>query len=172
MKYFAYGSNLDLMQMAQRCPGATVFGVAQLADHRICFPRRSPVRGCAVASIEPHPGEIIWGVIYELDADDLKRLDAREGYDPVNLGAVNRYERKEIVVQRKPGETVDAVAYFALHEDNPGRPSGGYMKHIIDGAVQHAFPEAYIAMLKMVEVSEDGFSRLDAPSVDDDAPRD
>jgi gamma-glutamylcyclotransferase (GGCT)/AIG2-like uncharacterized protein YtfP len=172
MKYFAYGSNLDLMQMAQRCPGAKVIGVAQLADHRICFPRRSPVRGCAVASIEPHPGEIIWGVIYELDTDDLKRLDAREGYDPINLGAVNRYERKDIVVQRKPGENVDAVAYVALREDNPGRPSVDYMKHIIDGAVEHAFPDAYIDMLKSIEVSDDGFSRLDMPSAGNDEAKD
>jgi hypothetical protein len=34
MYYFAYGSNLDPAQMARRCPGATLVGPAQLANHR------------------------------------------------------------------------------------------------------------------------------------------
>ena len=63
MIYFAYGSNLDQMQMGQRCPDAKLVGLAQLADHRLCFPRRSPVRGCAVASVEPHAGGMVWGVM-------------------------------------------------------------------------------------------------------------
>jgi len=161
MKYFAYGSNLDLLQMAQRCPNAKVIGPAQLTNHRLCFPRSSPVRGCAVASIEPHEGHVIWGVIYELDADDLHRLDSREGYDPVNLAGVNRYEREEIVVAHKQGEKVDAVVYIAVPEDDPGRPSSGYMRHIIEGAVAHSFPDDYIEMLRAVEVAVDEYATLD-----------
>lgn len=166
MKYFAYGSNLDQMQMAQRCPGAKLTGVAVLADHRICFPRRSQVRGCAVASIEPYPGQTIWGVIYEIDADDLGRLDAREGFDPINPGAVNRYERRDVLAQRVSGEKIGATTYVALPEDDPGLPSADYMKHIIHGAVEHSFPEAYIEMLKAVEVCDDGLSPLDLPGID------
>ena len=82
MIYFAYASNLDERQMALRCPGARATGVAQLASHRLCFPRRSPVRDCAVASIEPHAGSIVWGVTYDMSSEDMRRLDAREGYDP------------------------------------------------------------------------------------------
>jgi gamma-glutamylcyclotransferase len=154
MIYFAYGSNLDRVQMAQRCPNARLIGPAQLADHRLCFPRRSPVRGCAVASVEPHAGGVVWGVMYELDADDLARLDAREGYDPVNPLALNRYARIEVVVDRLRGDSVEAVTYVALPETNPGLPSGDYMKHIIEGAAAHSFPDDYVAMLKAVPVTE------------------
>lgn len=155
MKYFAYGSNLDQMQMRQRCPAAKLLGPAQLANHRLCFPRRSPVRDCAVASFEPHRGGIVWGVIYELEDDDLKRLDEREGFDPINPAAVNRYCRVDVTVQRNPGERVEAVAYVAIPEDDPGRPSRDYLKHIIDGAVAHGFPDDYVESLRAITARED-----------------
>jgi len=34
MLYFAYGSNLDPVQMGERCPGAHVVGLAALREHR------------------------------------------------------------------------------------------------------------------------------------------
>ncbi len=110
------------------------------------------MRGCAVASVEPHAGTTVWGVMYEMTADDLARLDAREGYDPVNLKAVNRYDRVEIVIERLRGEPVQAVTYIALPEPQPGLPSLEYMKHIIDGAVAHSFPEDYVSTLKAFPV--------------------
>jgi len=155
VKYFAYGSNLDQVQMAQRCPGARLIGSAQLANHRICFPRRSPVRGCAVASFEAHKGGVVWGVIYELDEDDLKRLDEREGFDPVNPSAVNRYCRVDVTVQRTAGERVEAVTYVAVPEESPGMPSATYLKHIVDGAAAHSFPDDYIETLKAIAVIDD-----------------
>ena len=82
MFYFAYGSNLDLLQMQLRCPDAQFVSTARLDGYRICFPRKSFVRDCAVISIEPEAGEQVWGALYELDPADLKRLDEREGFDP------------------------------------------------------------------------------------------
>jgi cation transport regulator ChaC len=169
VKYFAYGSNLDQVQMAQRCPGARLIGSAQLANHRICFPRRSPVRGCAVASFEAHKGGVVWGVIYELDDDDLRRLDEREGFDSVNPTAVNRYCRVDVTVQRAGGERVAAVAYVAVPEENPGRPSATYLKHIIEGAAAHSFPDDYIETLRAIAVIEDENILSAATAVDDES---
>ena len=111
MIYFAYASNLDERQMALRCPGARMTGVAQLAHHRLCFPRRSPIRDCAVASIEPFSGAMVWGITYELSGDDLKRLDAREGYNASRPPEQNRYNRVSVKIVRLRGEAVDAYAY-------------------------------------------------------------
>ena len=69
--YFAYGSNLDLLQMQLRCPEAQFVSTARLDGYRICFPRKSFVRDCAVISIEPAVGESVWGALYELDGTDL-----------------------------------------------------------------------------------------------------
>ena len=78
MYYFAYGSNLDPLQMRLRCPEAKFVSTAKLDGYRICFPRKSFVRDCAVISIEPVPGEAVWGALYELDGVDIARLDERD----------------------------------------------------------------------------------------------
>lgn len=66
MIYFAYGSNLDPAQMAERCPDSPFLAVARLDDHRLDFPRRSPIRRCAVASVVPSPGAVVWGGLYRM----------------------------------------------------------------------------------------------------------
>ena len=40
MIYFAYGSNLDFVQMRSRCPSAQFVAVAKLPDHQLAFTRR------------------------------------------------------------------------------------------------------------------------------------
>ena len=51
--YIAYGSNLNLPQMAIRCPGAAVIGKSALKDYELVF--RGGRRG-AVATVEPKKG--------------------------------------------------------------------------------------------------------------------
>jgi cation transport regulator ChaC len=129
------------------------------------------VRGCAVASFEAHKGGVVWGVIYEIDDDDLKRLDEREGFDPVNSFAVNRYCRVDVTVQRTAGERVQAVAYVAVPEENAGRPSATYLKHIVEGAAAHSFPDDYIETLRAIAVIEDGEVVSAAIAVDEQSPQ-
>jgi hypothetical protein len=148
MIYFAYGSNLDERQMALRCPAGRITGVAQLEHHRLCFPRRSPIRNCAVASIEPYSGSTVWGVTYELTGDDLRRLDMREGYDPSLPEDQNRYKRVAVKVVRLRGETVDAYTYVALPEPEPGLPSPSSLNQIVNAAKSHGFPEEYLNILR------------------------
>ncbi|MCB1501656.1 MAG: gamma-glutamylcyclotransferase [Bauldia sp.] len=155
MIYFAYGSNVDPVQWRQRCPGSDVAGVARLAGHRLVFPRRSPVRGCAVASVEPDPAGMVWGVLYRMAADDLAALDAREGYFPDRPKA-SRYRRVAVTVTALEGRQVDALTYLAIPSPDPGLPSAAYLRHIVDGAVHHGFPEAYIAMLRTLPAGVSG----------------
>lgn len=49
-KYIAYGSNLNLEQMARRCPTAKVIGAGEIRDHELLF-RGYPKS--AVATVEP-----------------------------------------------------------------------------------------------------------------------
>ena len=48
--YIAYGSNMNIRQMAWRCPMAEVVGTARLKGYRLLF--RGYKRG-AVATVEP-----------------------------------------------------------------------------------------------------------------------
>ena len=61
--YIAYGSNLNLSQMEQRCPTARVIGTSEIKDYELVF-RGS--RYSAVATIELCEGSnvpvLLWGI--------------------------------------------------------------------------------------------------------------
>ena len=150
MIYFAYASNLDPAQWGERCPASPLMGVAVLNNHRLHFPRHSPVRNCAVASVEHALGEVVWGALYRMDMADIAWLDRREGHYPEDDSQENRYDRLPVAVKTTEGHRVGAQAYIARHTDKPGLPSAEYMAHIIAGAEHHGFPENYIAGLRQI----------------------
>ena len=71
--YFAYGSNLCVRQMAQRCPGAVNPRPAMLADHDWLINERG------VATVEPFDGSQVHGVVWQVTDHDLATLDSAEG---------------------------------------------------------------------------------------------
>lgn len=150
MIYFAYGSNLDGAQMAERCPAARFVMPARLDDHRLHFPRRSPIRQCAVASIEPAAGSVVWGALYAVTLACVESLDRREGYDPQKHPGESRYFRSTVKVAPGDGIAVEAIAYVANPSPEPGLPSVEYLAHLIAGAEAFRFPPDYVAMLRTV----------------------
>ena len=64
--YIAYGSNLNLPQMAGRCPTAKVVGASAIKDYALVFrggrqgavATIEPLRGlfCSCSAVENHPG--------------------------------------------------------------------------------------------------------------------
>jgi gamma-glutamylcyclotransferase (GGCT)/AIG2-like uncharacterized protein YtfP len=150
MIYFAYGSNLDPAQWADRCPASQFVAVARLDGHRLHFPRRSPVRLCAVASVEPCFGETVWGALYRMSASDFALLDRREGHFPDRHPAESRYLRVSISVTRLDDTTVEALTYVAVPAPDPGLPSADYLRHLIAGALHHGLPADYVARLREI----------------------
>ena len=57
--YIAYGSNINLKQMAYRCPHSKVVGTSEIKDYELEF------RG--VATIVPSKGTSVPVLIWELD---------------------------------------------------------------------------------------------------------
>jgi hypothetical protein len=152
MIYFAFGSNMDPAQMAARCPSHKVLGRAFLPDHALCFPRRSPKRRCGTAGLARGAASGVWGVLYALNAADLARLHEAEGYVSGPAADQNRHDFVVIEVKRSGpcGETMSAFAYLARPDGSGARPSADYMRHLIDGAVFHALPQAYLDELRAV----------------------
>ena len=70
--YIAYGSNLSVEQMAQRCPDARIVGQAVLEDWELAF------HGCA--TILPNKGKNTPVLVWEISAGDEKNLDIYEGF--------------------------------------------------------------------------------------------
>lgn len=76
--YFAYGSNINLNQMAVRCPAAQVVGPAVLDGYELLF--RGNRRGTGVATIEPLHGSQVHGLLWNLTPACEQSLDIYEGY--------------------------------------------------------------------------------------------
>jgi hypothetical protein len=156
MLYFAFGSNLDPDQMLARCPAHKVIGMAVLRDHKLIFPIFSTTWGGGVASLQLSHGNDVWGMLFELDDEDLRTLDGHEGFrgpgDPHNL-----CEREPVWVELTRPEDgsvprrVKAAAYRA-HTANPSPPSRRYLDAVLKGARAHKLPDDYIAVLTKLPV--------------------
>lgn len=130
--YFAYGSNLDVAQMARRCPDATNPRHATLADHDWLINERG------VATIEPLDGGEVHGVLWQISGSDLDVLDSAEGV-PV------RYRRDRMVVHAADGAH-DAWVYVDPRVE-AGAPRPGYLERIIAGAAHHGLPQRWLDFL-------------------------
>jgi gamma-glutamylcyclotransferase (GGCT)/AIG2-like uncharacterized protein YtfP len=150
MKYFAYGSNLNLSQMKARCPGAKKIGIGRLYGYEICFPRRSSSRqGKGVASICEKPGAFVEGVLFQLTNSDWDNLDRYEGVP-------NSYTRKLVTISMNDGKETVAETYVAnTMEGSPFKPSKAYMDLIIHGAQENGLSVDYVEKLKKVEYEEE-----------------
>jgi phage replication-related protein YjqB (UPF0714/DUF867 family) len=131
--YFAYGSNLCVRQMAQRCPGAIDPRPATLADHDWLINERG------VATVEPFAGSEVHGVLWRLTDHDLAPLDSAEGV-PV------RYRRDQLTVRTDDGPAQAWV--YVDHRVEPGAPRPGYLERIVDGAEHHGLPQRWINFLR------------------------
>ena len=78
--YFAYGSNMNLDQMAYRCPAASVVENVKLEGYRLTFCGRG--KGSGVATILPEEGSQVEGVLWKITPECEKSLDFYEGYPP------------------------------------------------------------------------------------------
>jgi gamma-glutamylcyclotransferase (GGCT)/AIG2-like uncharacterized protein YtfP len=158
MHYFAYGSNLDPQQMAQRCPGASVVGLGELRDHKLTFPLTSHDWGGGVASVGVAHGGSVWGVVYELTDAHMAALDRYEHF--VGAGDQhNLYDRETTSVQLTRADDgsfprrLHAWIYLA-RGSNPAPPSRRYLDAIVRGARHHRLPDDYVARLAAMPVVE------------------
>lgn len=130
--YFAYGSNVSIEQMAQRCPDAVDPRPAVLSDHDWLINERG------VATVEPAAGNQVHGVLWQLSEHDLATLDSAEGV-PV------RYRRDRLTVHTDEGPARAWV--YIDHRVTPGPPRPGYLAKVINGAIHHGLPQGWVDFL-------------------------
>ncbi len=106
---FSYGSNMDPVQLRQRCPGWDGLGlVVRLEGWRWGINKRSRTRG-GCAGILPEVGSHCWGVMQHLGPDDLAVIDEREG-----AGTGSHYERETVAVTTELGERFEVITYVPV----------------------------------------------------------
>ena len=122
--YIAYGSNMNLKQMAYRCPTARVVGKAELRGYELVF---RGAYGGAVATIEKKKDSSVPVLIWEIEPLDEKALDRYEGYP--------RLYRKEWVKVKVNSKAAAAMVYI-MNEGRPkGLPSEYYYNVILEGYI-------------------------------------
>lgn len=80
--YIAYGSNLNLKQMQQRCPNSRPVETAMLRNYELEF------RG--VATIVPKKNAVVPVLLWQISPQDERNLDRYEGFP--NLYRKETYE--------------------------------------------------------------------------------
>ena len=121
MKYFAYGMNTNLTQMAARCPGAVCLGPAWIDNYALVFRH--------FADIEPEVDSYCDGVLWEITDNNLVALDVLEGYP-------YHYTRFSVVVNTDRGSDT-ALVYQMVDQSFEQPPSNHYFNTVYEGYKQN-----------------------------------
>lgn len=125
--YLAYGSNINLEQMAFRCPDSKVVTTGMISDYELQFKR--------VATIEPKEGSEVPVLIWELGGQDELSLDLYEGFP-------NLYRKEDVEVEIN-GEKQKCMAYV-MNGREISLPTAGYYNTIVKGYRENGFDEKYL----------------------------
>ena len=127
----AYGSNMSLNRLLARLPNAKRIGVATVTGFQLTFNKK----GFETSDAE----DILYGVLYQLDASEKDILDEIEG---------ERYDNKHITVTTMCGKKYDAYCYVANTLDDALLPYDWYLKHVLTGALEAQLPPKYIQQIE------------------------
>lgn len=124
--YIAYGSNLNLAQMAVRCPSAKVYAKGILNNWELVY--RGSKKN-SHATIERKIGSSVPVLVWEIQASDEYRLDLYEGYP--------RYYFKKNTMVDIEGRKKKAMVYIMDEQQLPGKPSASYIETIRQGYIDN-----------------------------------
>jgi gamma-glutamylcyclotransferase (GGCT)/AIG2-like uncharacterized protein YtfP len=147
MYYFAYGSNMDLKQMKERCSSATLLGSAILNNYKIAFTIFSPLRKCGCADIVKSVGSTVPGLVYEISDADMIRLDNFEGH-PIH------YRRFSISVKMTDGADINCETYEVNKKSEAIAPSKNYLGIMLSAAETYKFPSTYTDQLRAIQTCD------------------
>lgn len=131
--YIAYGSNLNLEQMARRCPYSIPIGAAELEGYRLLF-RGS--KDSSVATVEPEDGCSVPVLVWEITPRCEEALDYYEGWP--------RLYRKETVTISFQGKPLEVMVYIMNRGRPMGSPGGFYLNAIAEGYYSAGFDKAIL----------------------------
>jgi gamma-glutamylcyclotransferase (GGCT)/AIG2-like uncharacterized protein YtfP len=142
MLYFSYGSFLDSETLRRHCPSARFVARAVLPNFEVQFNYLSKTYGGGVTGVEPAPGKVARGVVYEVPPDEMKRLDVVEAV-PEGF-----YYRQKVLVVDEAGKLLEAETYRTTDPRGPLTPTRRYVGLMIKGAKEHGMDPGYIESLE------------------------
>ena len=146
--YIAYGSNLNVEQMKQRCPQSKIVGTSVINDYELLF---KGSRSGAYLTIEKQKGAEVPVAVWEVTKADETALDFYEGYPTF-------YYKKPLALtvkayNSKATRAIDAFVYVMHEERKIDIPSKFYVKTCLDGYRHFGFDASFLkaAYSKSVE---------------------
>ena len=125
LNYFAFGSNMSAHRMHERLGWSPLRSGAILPDYEMVFNKHSNDGG--KANIMYSRGNLVEGILYSVNEEDLLILDKYEGV------AAKQYKRFDIEVRNHNKNSIAAVAYKALNTGEVYSPTEEYLNYILDG---------------------------------------
>lgn len=132
MLYVSYGSNMNLGQMAVRCPNSNVVCNGELHGFKLVF-------NCHADIIETgNEDDVVPVVVWDIADDDWESLDMYEGYP-------NYYDRRGIQVWFEDG-TSDVAIVYVMTDNRKGicPPDRRYFDCIVKGATENDIDIMYL----------------------------
>ncbi|MCR5814362.1 MAG: gamma-glutamylcyclotransferase [Desulfovibrio sp.] len=133
--YFAYGSNLNLSDLAEWCAredreltlDETAAKIAFLPDYYLAFTRYAKSREGGVLDVVKGNGHGVWGVIFPVTESALETLDIKEG------ASFEAYQRVTVNVMLQDGTFIEAVTYEVVQKEDYVEPSRDYFNAVAKG---------------------------------------
>lgn len=123
MFYIAYGSNLNVQQMARRCPTAELVGSGIVEGYELLFRGR---RDVGFATIEKCDSSQVQVGIWNIKKKDELSLDRYEGFP-------NLYRKEAMKIRMRNGETMTGMVYIMDERIPLNLPSKEYLSTILKG---------------------------------------
>ncbi len=167
VRYFAYGSNMQTATFGGRR------GIVPLSAHAARAPGwrlaldKPPLLGPgpSFANLVPDAGAEVFGVVYEISANDMAHVELTEGV------AIDNYRRIEIDVVPLAAAHAPSRAFTQVSDKRTPelRPSAHYMALLIEGAEEHGLPIEWIALLRSLPTAAESAVAAAARALLDDA---
>jgi hypothetical protein len=149
--YFAYGSNMQAATFRGRrgiVPRQAV--AAKAVGWRLVLDKPPLITvGHSFANVVPDPGAFVYGVAYEISAEDYAHVEFSEG---VQIG---NYARADLDLETLQGGTLRACTLTSEKRGTGLKPSLRYMALLIEGATEHGLPDDWIAVLRGIPAEEE-----------------
>ncbi len=127
VKYLAFGANLSEAVLRERRISPLAVEHFTLRDHGLRFDHPSAWAGCGYASVDPAPGESVYGYLYTLSGRDAARMDFYEG-----VPVISRYRKTWV---QQDGER---LFFYQTNLSTPGlKPTAEYLGYIVEGLRSH-----------------------------------
>lgn len=139
--------------ISEVCPSYKVLGPSKLNDYRLAFTRLSKKYGAGVADILPTKNLIVYGVLYEIDENEVANLDRKEDFG-------KSYKRIYVNVVLEDRNIYKAITYTIISKALIEiQPSTEYLDTILQGAKDHNLKESYVSFLKSLKTDENRWSQ-------------